>query len=164
MKDSLTHARLCEVLDYEALTGAFRWKIRPCRNVFPGSIAGSFTWEGYIEIGIDKVRYRAHRLAWLYVHGNWPAYLDHKNGVKSDNRISNLREATIQQNGANRRINYNNPSGFKGVSAGHNGKWYASLSKRRKRVFFGTFDTKVEAHAAYIAAAREHFGEFARSD
>jgi hypothetical protein len=90
----LTHERLLEVLDYDADTGVFRWKIRASKRGKIGAVAGLGTKAGgYTYIGIDGADYLAARLAWLYVHGNWPARtLRFQNRIKTDVRIANLAE------------------------------------------------------------------------
>ena len=111
----LTAERLREVLSYDPKTGIFRW--RKARGKLPaGAIAGVDTEKGYRRIGLDYANHYAHRLAWLYVHGQWPVEeIDHKNGVRSENWIKNLREATHAQNGQNITISQNNKSGAVGV-------------------------------------------------
>jgi hypothetical protein len=91
-------ADLKQILDYDQNTGVFRWATRKCQRKRAGEIAGSVSNKGYVMIGIDYKKYSAHRLAWLYVHGDWPAgEIDHINRDRTDNRISNLRVATRRQ-------------------------------------------------------------------
>lgn len=159
---TLTHARLIEALDYEPGTGLFRHReTKTC--VVAGQIAGS-TAVGYVRIYIDGKPYKAHRLAWLYIHGQWPGkFIDHINGDKSDNRASNLREADRAQNGANIALKSHNTSGLKGVSwYAPNGKWKAQIQVRGQKIFLGYHETKEAAHEAFCAAASQHFGEYAR--
>src|SRR5687768_4110898 len=122
----LTAERLRELLDYDPDTGVFRWKTRPVRaeylrtdrawnSRFAGRPAGTLV-KGYVCILIYRRSYRAHRLAWLYVHGEWPRNeLDHEHGNRADNRIEKLRSATRGQNMQNRKPNSNNTSGYPGV-------------------------------------------------
>src|SRR5690349_15052213 len=101
-KASLTQQYLKEILHYDPETGVFIWYTSRghCKA---GNVAGSLNL-GYILIGICNFKYQAHRLAWLYMTGEWPTFeIDHKNGVSSDNRWENLREATRIINGQNRR-------------------------------------------------------------
>lgn len=123
--------------------------------------------EGYISIFIDGMGHSAHRLAHLYMTGEWPIdVIDHINRVTGDNRWENLRSATRSQNLGNRRLNVNSRGGLKGVTplgSGRNAKWYQSrIQVGGKRIRIGIFTTPEEAHAAYVDAAKKYFGEFAR--
>jgi hypothetical protein len=109
---------------------------------------------------VDGVRYYAHRLAVFYMTGEWPDQVDHKNG--GDNSASNLRACTQSQNLANRGMNKNNTSGYKGVSFDRKkGRYCAYLTVNLRRRFLGYFDAAEDAHAAYRSAAERAFGEFA---
>lgn len=155
--------RLRDVLAYNANTGDFHWNVKLRAGAPPaGTKAGSINSEGYRYIKIDGRQYSAHKLAWLYVYGEWPSKeLDHKNRVKDDNRIENLREATISQQRANRFLS-SNTSGRKGVSWNrHAKKWRADIMKAGKRYMLGYFDDPDEAALAYRTAAVRLFGEFA---
>ena len=161
---SLTHARLFELMFYDPETGLFsdngvvrRWR-------YQNSTLGYIGRLNYITIVVDGKHYRAHRLAWFYVHGKWPTkHLDHANGDPSDNRISNLREATRSQNMANARKPRNNTSGLKGVSRRSDGKkWVAQIMVRGVKFHLGSFDRPEDAHAVYCKAAAIHQGAFAR--
>jgi hypothetical protein len=157
-----TPQRLREVLHYCRDTGVFSWKVHR-RKVRAGTIAGTPDRDGYINIKIDGFLYRAHRLAWLYVFGNWPtAQIDHINGDRNDNRLSNLREATVTENSRNARKKSNNKSGRKGVFW-QDGRWCAQIKIGGKSTHIGRFDSLDDASAAYLRAAEKHFGSFARS-
>lgn len=165
MKDferGLTADRVRELLRYSPSTGEFHWRVmNSCRRP-AGMLAGDKKKDsGYILIGVDCFRYRAHRLAWLYMTGKWPAHqVDHKDRDRSNNKWANLREATQQQNSAN--MQRPSVTGVKGVIRSKNGKrWIANIAVNGRTLYLGTFDTSQEASAAYTAAAREHFGEFA---
>ena len=112
----LTINRLKEVLRYDAETGLFTWIVRTSNRVKIGSVAGTLVC-GYLSIHIDGERFQAHRLAWFYMKGNWPyAQLDHRNGVRSDNRWNNLREAPGSLNHENlRRARADNSTSVLGV-------------------------------------------------
>ena len=120
---------------------------------------------GYVSIRLNGKRYAGHRLAWLYMTGKWPKTpLDHINAISSDNRWENLREADGSQNQANKRLSRQNTSGFKGVSWREDGaKWVAQIRVRGRCIYLGRFNTPEQAHAAYVAAAIEHWGAFARA-
>jgi len=165
MKTPLTAERLREVLAYDRETGFFTWKVSKYKPQLIGQVAGSLNQSGYWHIGVDGAEHKAHRLVWLYVHGEWPpGRLDHENGETADNRFANLRLATHSQNIANSRLRRDSTSGLKGVSFYTSaGKWGANISKDGRRHYLGLFNTPEEAHAAYCAAAGELQGEFART-
>lgn len=160
----LTAERLREVLAYDPETGTFTWKVNKQRPHLVGGVAGSRNRNGYWHIGVDRGEHKAHRLAWLYVHGEWPASrLDHEDADTLNNRIGNLRLATRSQNIANSRLRKDNACGFKGVSFYKSaGKWGANVSKDGRSYYLGLFDTPEAAHAAYQEKARELHGAFAR--
>jgi hypothetical protein len=157
--------RLRELLEYNPQTGVFIWKISgPGRK--KGKVAGGVDGEGYWQIGVGgRGQTRAHRLAWLYVHGEVPSRIDHRDLDKLNNRIDNLRVATGSQNKANGTAYANNKSGLKGVSylSGRAKPWRATIQCQGKWKFLGYFDTAEAAHAKYLEAAKEAFGEFARA-
>jgi len=147
---------LCEILNYDPNTGEFRWRIsgngRRLRD-----IAGSLNSKGYIVIGINGQIYYAHRLAWLWTHGTWPAdQIDHINGDRADNRLSNLREATRSLNAQNiRTASKDSASGFLGISFRKDtGRWQARIQVKDRRLSLGYFSTPEEASAAYLTAKR----------
>lgn len=151
-------ARLRERLIYDPVTGVFTWRIKPAGNVSAGAQAGHVNADWYREIRVDGRLYLAHRLAWLYVHGQWPIEeLDHRNGIRDDNRIANLREATHKQNGENAARRHDNSSGFIGVSWTDKGRkhWVARIAHNKRRREIGRFSTPEEAYAAYLAAKAE---------
>jgi hypothetical protein len=163
MKPNLTQSRLQQLLDYCADTGLFKWKIANSRRVRVGDVAGSPSTKGYVLIGVDGSIYRGHRLAWLYVYGEWPKhYIDHINGIVTDNRIQNLRDVSIMINSENQKYapSHNRSCGVLGVSREKNHKrWRAVIGSKGKQIHIGYFDTIEEAHEAYISAKRElHIG------
>ena len=159
-KTGLTAERLRELLDYDPATGIFRWRVAPARCVQAGAIAGYVGAKGYRRVMIGGRNYQAHRLAWLYVHGQWPpGELDHEDRSPDRNAVENLRPATQSQNGANQKRASNNTSGYKGVSR-LNGKWRAQVKVNGRMRYIGCYDTPEDAHAAYCKIAAEVFGEF----
>lgn len=158
-RQHISQERLIELLIYDPETGAFTWRTQFNNCVKKGSLAGTLCTSGYVLICLDGRRYKAHRLAWLYVYGRFPSKdIDHINRVRSDNRILNLREASDHQNGQNRSINKNNKSGFKGV-CWHKatGKWQASIRVNYKTIHLGLFDTIELAAKARKEAEALHF-------
>ena len=117
MQNLIDAPELRRLLSYDPKTGDFRWRVSRGGGVRAGDLAGTLHSGGYWQIYVNNRLYLAHRLAWLYVYGKWPDKgIDHKNGIRTDNRICNLREATASQNGANKGRLTRNTSGFKGVS------------------------------------------------
>jgi citrate synthase len=154
-KTNLTSARLHEVLEFDADTGVFTWKITRTKAK-RGARAGSI-WNGYEVIKIDAERYSAHRIAWLYVYGKWPdAEIDHINGNRADNRICNLRDVSASVNQQNaRRARVDNASGFLGVTKQKN-LWTSQLTINGKTLHLGLYKTPEEASQAYLEAKRKH--------
>jgi hypothetical protein len=160
----ITQQRLRDVLGYDPETGVFTWLRTKGSRAVAGSKAGRRARLGYIEIMVDRRRYQAHRLAWLYMTGRHPEHLiDHINMDPGDNRFANLREATHSQNKANALRHRDNSTGRKGVYRTAGGRYHAMIGVTGKIHCLGTFATVEEAGEAYMTAAREHFGEFARA-
>jgi AP2 domain len=154
----LTAERLRAVLSYDPSTGNFTNRINR-RRAKAGQIAGGLGPHGYWLISVDGQSYSAQSLAHLYVTGTWIRYVDHINGCTLDNRWINLRAATSTQ-----KLRRDNTSGYKGVCLkASTGKWLAQIGTgggRRKHL--GYFTDKLEAAAAYAAAAQERSGESAK--
>jgi hypothetical protein len=159
----LTRRRLRELLHYDPDSGEFHWRERTGYFIAAGRIAGGVNaHSGYRQIWVDGRIYPAHQLAWLYMAGRWcRPMIDHRDGDRANNRWNNLRRATRSENNANRGLQRNNRSGFKGVSL-KSGKWRARIRQNGRLHSLGSFPTPQAAHAAYAAAARKLFGEFAR--
>ncbi len=161
----ITAERLRELLIYDPDTGAFTRRMMLIGRCPVGSIAGSKNRLGYQQLILDHQSYLAHRIAWLYMYGRWPqGELDHVNGNRSDNRLSNIREATRGNNRANSGVGKNNKSGLKGaywhVAAQ---RWSSSITVDGSKRWLGLFDTAEAAHAAYASAAKTFHGTFART-
>lgn len=160
----ITQTRLKKLLDYNPETGVFVWKVsRGNRAV--GSLAGRMGTAGYIEIMLDGVRHGAHRLAWLYMTGEWPREeVDHINCVRGDARFANLREASRSGNQQNKAVQKNNTSGHKGVTwHAKNRKWLAQITVASTHMYIGTFDVLEDAAAAYAEASARLHKDFGRT-
>lgn len=165
---------LPDLLRYEPETGKLYWLTRPER-LFPnlqahrawntkyaGDEAFKAGLNGYKTGTIFGWKTYAHRVIWALSYGAWPILkIDHINGDRSDNRLSNLRLATDLENAHNSAKHLTNASGYKGVSA-KRGKWTARIRSDGKIFRLGVFDTPELAHEAYCKAAMKHHGEFAR--
>ena len=114
-----------------------------------GTEAGTLDPNGYIYIQINGKRYAAHQIVWAMTYGYWVS-LDHINGIRSDNRIENLREATQAEQCQNRIKGQNKSSKYMGVSYRKNGKWLAQIRLNRKLYRLGLFDTEEKAYEAYL--------------
>jgi hypothetical protein len=164
------------LLRYDAATGELVWLPRPramfsSGNAFntwnarySGKIAGYLAPAGHRAVAIGHTQYRAHRLVWLYAHGEpVPDLVDHIDRNKLNNRISNLRAATKSENGANMRIRDANVAGVKGVGV-RKGRFRARITLYGKDHHLGYFDTLEEAAISRRDAAKRLHGEFARHE
>lgn len=143
--------KLKGLLIYDENTGFFSWAAN-------GKRAGTTDGKGYVRITIDRKFYGAHRLAWMFVHGEDPEKfeIDHVNGLRADNRILNLRKVTRQQNNMNMRSRGQWP---KGVYK-HRSKFVAQIKFKGEGKYLGSFGTPEEAHEVYVKEAEKLFGEF----
>lgn len=150
----ITLERLRETLDYNPDTGVFVWLVTASNRAPKGTQAGRDNGNGYRRISIDRHGYYAHRLAWFYVYGEWPENeIDHIDGTGTNNRISNLRQATNAQNMQNVTLYRTNTSGMTGVSWMKSlGKWEAYIWKNCKKIPLGYFDNMKAAGSAYLEA------------
>lgn len=152
----ISQARLKQILHYDPESGVFTYLVKTSIRVRAGQVAGTRNnRSGYVTISIDYRRYYGHRLAWLYMTGEWPTeQVDHRNTIRSDNRWTNLRKATNQFNNENRRrAHRDSATGVLGV-ARHGNKFKARIFVEGKERHLGMFETKEAAHSAYVAAKR----------
>ena len=152
------------LLDYDPETGVFRNKVTRSSGSLVGAVVGCAGNRGYLKVRINKRTYTLHRLAWLWMTGEWPSGdIDHINVDKLDNRWKNLRLANDSQNRANTFANRNNTSGRKGVSWDKkHKKWHARIMVNGNSIFIGAFLDLDDAGDAYKETAIMHFGEYAR--
>jgi len=144
--DKITQTELKEILDYNSDAGIFTWKNPLNTSLVVGSVAGTVNKKGYICIGVKKKLYRAHRLAWFYVHGVWPDQIDHINHVRTDNRLVNLRSASEKENSTNIGRSKANTSGVTGVKWHKRDElWEAAINFNSKRINLGRFTDFNEA-------------------
>jgi hypothetical protein len=152
----ITAIELKGLLNYSLETGTFTWIKSKSNRVKIGEIAGSLRKDGYLHIQINKKIYLAHRLAWFYMTGEWPKeQIDHIDGNRANNIYLNLREVTNAENKQNlKKSQSNNSSQMLGVSP-FNNKWVATIQLNGRKIYIGRFNTKEDAHNAYLNKKRE---------
>lgn len=155
---SVSQAELKALLRYDPTTGVFAWRVsRPGRK--PGMVAGACRPDGYKQISIAGRLYLSHRLAWLYQNGDLPEFLDHADGDKGNNRIANLRPATLSENQCNRvkqRRSKRSTSRRLGVSRCSDcERWKARIQLGGKSQYLGIFASESEAAEAYCLAKKK---------
>ena len=164
MKPKFTQEFLKKYLSYNPLTGIFTKKTQaPNSNI--GDVAGGKQGKGYLVLCVGgNPGYLLHRVAWLYVYGYWPkSQIDHINRVVTDNRISNLREATRTENYQNKGAQKNSKTGVKGVSL-RNGRYVVQICDdgvRKHLGQFGDIKTAAKRYADEVAIRRPIFGAVA---
>lgn len=168
-EENLKLSRLKELLEYDPAIGVFIWKNKsaPRSKIKVGSIAGKIRKDGYLRISVDGYRYLEHRLARFYVHGEFPFgaqnFIDHIDGNKSNNQLSNLRVCTNAENMRNRGKNSNNTTGYKGVRKDErDGRYYPRIQNPTAGRYesLGGYATPEEASIVYEAKSIEYYGEF----
>ena len=155
---TLTFDRAHELMIYEPDTGLL--KSRRHFTKWPAGRVLGTPKDGYVKLTIDFIQYRAHRVIWLMQTGVMPDFVvDHINGIRSDNRWSNLRDGSGGVNGQNMVTPSHNSSGLMGVqrSGRKNQPWYASISVNGRTVSCGRHTTKEAAHEAYLEARAKYF-------
>ena len=161
--DKLTQDLLHELFEYR--DGVLYWKVAKSNSIKVGDAAGGLKGRGYISVKINNKFYLNHRVIFLMHHGYLPQFLDHIDGNRTNNRIENLRPATIAENCRNSRIGKNNTSGVKGVNwDNYVKKWRARIFVDGKTVMEKYFKTIEEAAEAVRKAREELHGEFARHE
>ena len=154
----LTAERARELFEYDPLTGVLTWKKQPRGRYKPSLVAGYKTKEGYLVTSVDYKLRKNHRLAWAVAYGAWPKHeIDHINGDKSDNRLTNLRDVA-------HRTNTENSIGATSYSKGRVlgvswhvriQKFHARIGVNGKLIHLGYYTTPEEAHQAYLTAKRQ---------
>lgn len=154
----ISHAEVLEALIYDPQTGIFKWKTAGRKRTI-GVEVGSWDMYGYKTVRLAKKSYKLHRLAWFYINGEWPKYdIDHINGIRSDNRIENLRDVPRKMNLENQVKLRNRPNKTRLMGAyvdNKNGRFYSRISQNDKSIYLGSYKTAEEAHEAYLDAKRK---------
>ena len=153
--------RLQELFEYDPETGRLTNRIMRNSRSLKGWIAGCINERGYRQVWVDGKKYYEHRIIWCFMTGEWPKEIDHWNGVRDDNRWTNLRVADRSQTcwNAGRKVVSSTPQGVHRRS--DRPKWRVQISARGRSYHLGDFDTVDEAQKAYTEAAERLHGEFA---
>jgi HNH endonuclease len=157
----LTADEVRRILDYNPESGEFHWRVKMNSLSMPGYLAGTKRKSGHWQICIGGKLYLSHRLAWFYMHGCWPPeQVDHVDNNPANNRLVNLRLANSSQNNANKP-----PRRKIGKGLFYREKYDSfavRIKVRGKMIHIGIFRNEEDAKSAYFAAAKQHFGEYAR--
>lgn len=147
----ITHSSLLESLHYNPDNGLFTWIKRVSNRVKIGDVAGSLSEAGYIEIRFEGKLFKAHRLAWFYVHNKWPdEVIDHINNIKTDNRLCNLRDVAVTVNSSNSSKRSSSCSGYTGVTWCKNSrKWRVKIQANGRHFHIGRYEQICDAVQAY---------------
>lgn len=157
LENCITHSELKKSLFYNPDAGVFTWLISDSNMVKVGDIAGYKSPRGYIVIAIKGKGYKAHRVAWFYMTGEWPVEIDHVNHIKDDNRWRNLRSVRRRDNGKNQPKSIRNTSGIVGVYRDKaSGKWEARITVNNKQIYLNRFDDMFLAICARKSAEKRY--------
>jgi len=169
----INQTELKKVLSYNQYTGEFTW-LKRGRSYFAsyrsycswnakhaGIIAGSLhlgsRGKTYVHIHINGVTYKAHRLAYLYMIGEWPDEIDHDDGDGVNNEWVNINSVTRQKNGCNKRLPSNNTSGVVGVGwSNSSNKWQSYIKVKQENIYLGKYNDFFEAVCARKSAENFH--------
>ena len=131
-----------EYLQYDQETGIITWIKNPGKKIQVGQITGNLNLNGYLQIQFQGKNYKAHRVAWFLYHGKWPTnHIDHINGIRTDNRISNLRDVTRSENQLNQKGHRDKTYKYYTFNKRFN-KWYVQKRINGKKTFFGCFNSE----------------------
>lgn len=160
----MTIDELEKLFAYDPLTGIITWKVDRSNQIRAGMRAGTIDTKGYRIIEVNNISFRSARLAWILYYKVWPEKLvDHKDRVKTNDWITNLRLATHRQNNHNADLRRDNKVGRKGVTFDWRSmRFRATIKGPTKQIHIGMFATASAAGDAYDKKARELFGEFAK--
>lgn len=153
--------KILKQLVYNKHTGKFYWALTKNQNAIKGEEAGCIQKNGYIAIGISGKKYYAHRLAWLFITGDWPInHIDHLDGDRTNNKWVNLRDVSQKINNQNIRKPMSRSAvpllGVFKTCSGEKKPYRAMININNKSKYLGTFDTAEEAHLAYLKAKRKY--------
>ena len=164
MRKIIDQDYLRSILDYDRANGVFTWKIIAGNRIRVGTIAGCIDGgSGYVVIRIGSTSYLAHRLAFIWMLGQAPDIIDHRNGIKIDNSWLNLREANHVLNAQNTSARRNNILGIKGISTTSVGTYHARVTPLIGKRISKTFKDLDDAINFVIETRRLEHGDFANS-
>lgn len=159
----ITQQQCLDLFDYK--DGQLYWKVTRNNYVPKGTKAGCLDTKGYLSVRINRKKHMLHRVIFLMHKGYLPEYLDHINGNPLDNRIENLREATMAQNNYNKKMPKTNTSGFKNVFYDKDTKkWRVRINVNGVKVHFGYHKDLEVAKRVAIEAREKLHKEFARHE
>ena len=148
---------------FECRDGVLYWKNPKAHRCKVGDKAGSVDKDGYIQVHLSGGRVPAHKIIWCMANGEMPEMLDHINGNRADNQLSNLLVVTKRENNMNRAKRADNKSGFTGVRwHKQRGKWNARIKVDGRETSLGMYDDFDMAKKARMQAEIKHFGEYSR--
>jgi len=158
-KEVIDQETVKKLFHYDAESGMLIWRFGNGRNVKPWQEVKAKNGNGYYTAKIHGKSYLAHRLAWLYVHGSFPnKYIDHKNRIRNDNRLCNLRDVNTTDNAQNISLPNHNKSGYIGVSwiKSHN-CWTVYVKVNKKNKWLGYYKNLDDAVAARKAGEKQYY-------
>lgn len=170
LRRDFSRAEVEALLSYDPSSGILRWRIETHGRggkILPGDPAGT-PHQGYTQIKLFGLVYRAHHLAWLIMTGDWPDLaldVEHKDRNRANNAWNNLRYATRSQNNMNAGVRRDSRSGCRGVSfVSKTCKWHARIIVDGKVTLLGNFADVADAIAVRRRAEQQHFGAFAPAE
>lgn len=156
----VTQEQLKELVEYKE--GFLIAKVKWADKIVVGNIVGTKNKDGYLQVSIQKKKYYVHRLIFLYHFGFLPESVDHIDGDKNNNRIENLRAASLHQNNYNVKTPKSNKSGVKNVHWNKkNNNWNVTLAANNKSMYFGSFDDLELAALVAEEARNLYHGKYA---
>jgi hypothetical protein len=148
---------LCETFSYDENTGELKWEVEKSFKIRKGHSASTDSGNGYKKVMLNGKNMYVHRIIWAMKYGEFPEQIDHINGIRSDNRLSNLRKADNLLNSHNHHKFRETNSGFRNVYFDKRyGTFRATIYSNGKRIYMGTFITAIDAHKAVLDARNKY--------
>jgi hypothetical protein len=154
--NNLTQQRLKELVFYCPKQGNF-YRLKKVSNLKLGIVVAKPSKNGYLRMHIDGRLYYMHRLAWLYMHGSFPAYIDHVDGNRQNNKLENLNDVKASENFQNVAKKSIAQSGLKGAYFDKKSKlWQSKIRASGKNISLGYYKTAELAHQAYLDGKKKY--------